>query len=86
MPRSRSSTRFTRRKWPIGVGNFVERLWKSVKYEDVYLKAYETVGQARAGIWRYFDFYNSRRPHSAHSGQTPDVVYFAASPAIKDAA
>ncbi len=65
---------------------FVERLWKSVKYEDVYLKAYETVSQARAGISRYIDFYNSRRPHSAHDGRTPDVVYFAALPAIRQAA
>jgi putative transposase len=60
---------------------FVERLWKSVKYEDVYLKAYETVSVARAGISRYLDFYNARRPHSAHGGRTPDVVYFAALPA-----
>jgi putative transposase len=55
---------------------FVERLWKSVKYEDVYLRAYDTVSAARAGIAAYFDFYNARRPHSAHGGQTPDVVYF----------
>jgi putative transposase len=65
---------------------FVERLWKSVKYEDVYLKAYETVSHARAGISRYFDFYNSRRPHRAHGGRTPDVVYFAALPATRQAA
>jgi len=55
---------------------FVERLWKSVKYEEVYLKAYETVSAARAGIAAYLDFYNARRPHRAHGGQTPDVVYF----------
>jgi len=65
---------------------FVERLWKSVKYEDVYLKAYETVSQARVGISRYIDFYNSRRPHRAHGGRTPDVVYFAALPALENAA
>jgi putative transposase len=65
---------------------FVERLWKSVKYEDVYLKAYESVSEARAGISWYIDFYNTRRPHRAHAGQTPDVVYFAALPAIKEAA
>jgi putative transposase len=65
---------------------FVERLWKSVKYEDVYLKAYETVSQARAGIARYIDFYNSRRPHRAHGGRTPDVVYFAALPTTRQAA
>lgn len=55
---------------------FVERLWKSVKYEDVYLKAYETVSAVRAGIAAYLDFYNARRPHRAHGGRTPDVVYF----------
>ena len=65
---------------------FVERLWKSVKYEDVYLKAYESVSYARAGISRYIDFYNSRRPHRAHGGRTPDVVYFAALPATRQAA
>ncbi len=65
---------------------FVERLWKSVKYEDVYLKAYETVSEARAGISTYIDFYNSRRPHRAHAGRTPDVVYFAALPATRQAA
>jgi len=44
---------------------FVERLWRSVKYEDVYLRAYETPAQLRAGLGRYFDFYNTRRRHSA---------------------
>lgn len=63
-----------------------ERLWKSVKYEDVYLKAYETVGDARAGIARYIDFYNSRRPPRVHGGRTPDVVYFAALPVTRQAA
>lgn len=56
---------------------FVERLWRSVKYEEVYLKAYDRVGEARAGIAAYIDFYNARRPHSAHGGRTPDMVYFA---------
>jgi putative transposase len=65
---------------------FVERLWKSVKYEDVYLKAYETVSDARTGIARYIDFYNLRRPHRAHGGRTPEMVYFEALPAIEDAA
>jgi transposase InsO family protein len=55
---------------------FIERLWKSVKYEEVYLRAYETVSQARESLRRYFDFYNTRRPHSALDGQTPDKVYF----------
>jgi len=59
---------------------FVERLWRSVKYEDVYLRAYETVSAVRAGLSRYFNFYNGRRPHSSLDGQTPDQVYFNALP------
>ncbi len=56
---------------------FVERLWRSVKYEEVYLHAYETVTEAKAGLDRYFRFYNSRRPHSSLDRKTPDEVYFA---------
>ena len=59
---------------------FVERLWRSVKYEEVYLHAYESVSAARAGLTRYFQFYNSRRPHSSLAGQTPDQVYFQQQP------
>ena len=59
---------------------FVERLWKSVKYEEVYLHAYESVTEARQGLLRYFSFYNQRRPHSSLDGRTPDMVYFAALP------
>ena len=55
---------------------FVERLWKSVKYEEVYLHAYDSVPQARQGLERYFRFYNQRRPHSSLDGKTPDQVYF----------
>jgi len=55
---------------------FVERLWNSVKYEEVYLKAYESVSAAREHIGRYFAFYNARRPHRAHEGETPDAIYF----------
>jgi putative transposase len=55
---------------------FVERLWRSVKYEEVYLRAYDSVSQARASIGRYLDFYNSRRPHSSLDGRTPDQAYF----------
>ena len=55
---------------------FVERIWKSVKYEEVYLKAYASVGEARASIGRYLDFYNRRRPHSSLDRQTPDEAYF----------
>jgi putative transposase len=55
---------------------FVERLWRSVKYEEVYLKAYDTASEARASIGRYLDFYNRRRPHSSLDGATPDHAYF----------
>ncbi len=65
---------------------FVERLWRSVKYEEVYLKAYDSVSAARASIAKYLNFYNTNRPHSAHGGQTPDDVFFAALPHLKKAA
>ena len=55
---------------------FIERLWRSIKYEEVYLHAYESVSQARTGIGRYIGFYNTRRPHSSLQARTPDVVYF----------
>ena len=55
---------------------FVERLWRSIKYEEVYLHAYETVPQARAGIGKYLKFYNGKRPHSSLDRKTPDQVYF----------
>jgi putative transposase len=55
---------------------FVERLWRSVKYEEVYLRAYDSVGQARAALGRYLDFYNRKRPHSSLDGRTPDHAYF----------
>jgi putative transposase len=55
---------------------FVERLWRSVKYEEVYLRAYDSVGDARSSIGRYLDFYNQRRPHSSLDGMTPDKAYF----------
>jgi len=55
---------------------FVERLWRSVKYEDIYLRAYETPAALRAGLTRYFEFYNCRRRHSALDRRTPDAVYF----------
>jgi putative transposase len=59
---------------------FVERLWRSVKYEQVYLHAYDSVAEARQGLQRYFSFYNQRRPHASFGGRTPDMVYFAALP------
>ncbi len=55
---------------------FVERLWRSVKYEEVYLRAYDSVGEARASIGRYLDFYNRKRPHSSLDARTPDQAYF----------
>ena len=55
---------------------FVERLWRSVKYEEVYLKAYDTVSVARASLGSYLTFYNSRRPHSSLAARTPDQTYF----------
>ena len=64
---------------------FIERLWKSVKYEDVYLRAYDSVSHARQSLGRYFDFYNTRRPHTALDRQTPDRVYFQLQPVPKAA-
>ena len=61
---------------------FVERLWRSVKYEEVYLHAYDSVSSARAGLDRYFRFYSGRRPHSSLDRQTPDQVYFESLPQI----
>ena len=55
---------------------FVERLWKSIKYEEVYLHAYETVSAVHQGLERYLTFYNQTRPHRALDGHTPDRVYF----------
>ncbi len=57
---------------------FVERLWRSLKYEEVYLYAYDGVPEARAGIGRYLTFYNEQRPHQALGYQTPDAFYRAA--------
>ena len=65
---------------------FVERLWRSIKYEEVYLHAYDSVGQAKTAIARYIDFYNTARPHSSLDKKTPDEFYFATLPAIKQAA
>ena len=59
---------------------FVERLWRSVKYEEVYLHACDTVPDAGAGIGRYFDVYNRRRPHSSLKRKTPDQVYYSSQP------
>jgi putative transposase len=54
---------------------FVERLWRSVKYEDIYLRGYEGVPELQAGLGRYFPFYNDERPHQSLENQTPAEVY-----------
>jgi putative transposase len=54
----------------------VERLWRSVKYEEVYLKDYESVGELTAALKQYFTFYNEDRPHQSHGGRTPAEVYY----------
>jgi putative transposase len=59
---------------------FVERLWRSVKYEEVYLRAYGTVAEARRLIGQYLDFFNHKRPHSSLGARTPDHVYFSSLP------
>jgi putative transposase len=59
---------------------FIERLWRSVKYENIYLHAYENGTQLRRGLTEYFDFYNTRRSHQALDYQTPDNVYYGHAP------
>src|SRR5207253_1912286 len=59
---------------------FVERLWKTIKYEHVYLHAYDSVFEARAKMATYIDFYNRRRPHTALDRCTPDDLYFNSRP------
>lgn len=65
---------------------FVERLWKSVKYEEVYLHAYDSVSEAKRGLEKYFTFYNQRRPHTALDDKTPDKFYFDNLPVLSKAA
>jgi putative transposase len=64
---------------------FVERLWKSVKYEEVYLKAYASVSEARAALGQYLVFYNSRRPHSSLDDSTPNEFYYRHLPVPEEA-
>ena len=59
---------------------FVERLWRSIKYEEIYLWAYDSVSMARGSIGRYLAFYNGRRPHSSLDRRTPDEAYFGGLP------
>ncbi len=62
-------------RFPHATRLFVERLWRSIKYEEVYLKAYQTVAEARVGINAYLEFYNRRRPHQSLDYRTPAEVY-----------
>ena len=55
---------------------FIERLWRSVKYEEIYLKEYRSVDELRKALKKYFHFYNYHRPHQSFDGQTPAEVYF----------
>ena len=64
---------------------FIERLWRSVKYEEVYLRAYDSVSDATRSLERYFNFYNARRPHTALGRKTPDQVYLPSLPQSKAA-
>ena len=64
---------------------FVERLWRSVKYEDVYLRAYETPAALRIGLTHYFQFYNTERRHQVLNRRTPEAVY-CADPEVEKAA
>lgn len=62
---------------------FVERLWRTIKYEEVYRRAYASVSEVRASLGRYIEgFCNTRRPHSSLDGQTPDEAYLTALPSI----
>jgi putative transposase len=64
---------------------FIERLWKSVKYEEVYLKAYSSIAEARKELAKYFDRYNQRRRHQGLDDRTPDMVYWDTIPKLKEA-
>jgi putative transposase len=64
---------------------FIERLWKTVKYQEVYLKAYESISHARKELTKFFDRYNMRRPHKGLDERTPDAVYWITLPRVRDA-
>ena len=74
----------SRGRWMDNV--FIERLWRSVKYEDVYLKAYGSIPEARNGLTEYFKFYNQRRRHQGLDDRTPDEVYWSTLPEVQVAA
>jgi putative transposase len=63
-------------KWAWRENVLVERLWKSVKYEEVYLRAYDSVSEARDRLGKFLAWYNRRRPHSSLDDITPDQAYF----------
>ena len=65
---------------------FVERIWRSVKYERVYLRAYETVREAKGDIAHYIDWYNTDRGHSSLKGKTPDKMWIEGMPRLQEAA
>lgn len=73
-PNAGSITRYGRGAWRDNV--FVERFWRTIKYEEVYLRAYDSVAEARQSIGHYLAFYNARRPHTALDQRTPDEAYF----------
>jgi putative transposase len=62
---------------------FVERFWRTIKYEEVYLKAYDSVSEAKVNLGTYMQLYNGRRPHQSQGGRTPDMIYFAELPQEK---
>ena len=64
---------------------FIERLWKTVKYEEIYLKAYESISHAKKELTKFFDRYNTRRPHQGLNDRTPDEVYWGTLPKVRDA-
>ena len=72
-----------RNRWMDNI--FIERFWKTLKYQEVYLKAYESISHARKEITRFIDKYNTWRPHQGLNEKTPDEVYYETLPEIKDA-
>jgi len=64
---------------------FIERPWKTVKYEEVYIKAYESITHARKELAKFFDRYNMRRPHQGLGDRTPDEAYLNTLPEVRDA-
>ena len=72
----------SRGRWMDNV--FIERLWKTVKYEEVYLKAYESIRHTRKELTQFFDRYNMRRPHQGLAERTPDEVYWGTMPRARE--